>query len=335
MKEVLKMGVIGVGFFGSKHAIVIKQLANAELTCICDVNEEIAKEAAKRYGCEYYTDYKEMLAKGDIDAVSICVSEDYHCETAIASAEAGKHILLEKPIATNYEDALKIKEAAKKNDVRLMVAHILKWDGKYAYTERAIEAGELGDIISMSFTRAVHHETSKSFNGRVSFYHYTIVHDIEYMLTYAWPAKVVKVYSQWTNKRNKSYNSQDTAFNIFTFDDGTIACVQVCWSLPVNSARVIEARAEILGTKGVSYINGSHSGLEIIKERVESEIPNLTAWPEYNNEIRGMLYDEIDHFVSSTLKGGEYLVCTDRAIEAVRMIDACFESLRTGLPVDL
>ena len=95
------------------------------------------------------------------------------------------------------------------------------------------------------------------------------------------------------------------------------------------------ACAEVVGTKGVSYIDSSHQGLEIIREREESEIPEVTFWPEYYGAVRGKLYEELEHFVSATLSGADYVVSTDRAIEAVRMIDACFKSLETGLPADL
>lgn len=335
MDKVLRMGVIGCGFFGSKHCDVLVQLPNAKLTCVCDVNENTAKEVAAKYDCDYYTDVREMLQKAAVDAVSICVSEDYHFETAVAAAKAKKHILIEKPIATNAADAVSIQKAAEENGVRLMVAHILKWDGRYVYTDEAIKRGDLGEVISMYFKRSTTHDTAENFGGKVSFFHYMIVHDFEAMLTFAAPAKVVKVYSQWTNKRNKAYNSQDTVFNTITFDNGTLASIQGCWSLPVNKALGIVAQAEVIGTKGVSYIDLKNQGLEIIREHDETELPELTYWPQYYGYTLGKLKEEINHFINATLNGEEYLVSTENAIEAVRVIDACFESLKTGLPVEI
>lgn len=178
-------------------------------------------------------------------------------------------------------------------------------------------------------------DLSTGANIALSLYHYMAVHDIEWMVSCALPAKVVKVYSQWTDRKNKVYNAQDTAFNQFTFDNGIVACVQTCWALPDNASLGLVGWGEIIGTKGVSYINHKGEGLEIIQDHSETVLPDLSYWPEYNGHVEGVLKEEIAHFVTATLNNSEYRVNTDNAIEAVSVIDACFESLETGLPVEI
>lgn len=123
----LRIGVIGLGFIGQLHVRIWSENPEVELAAVADVVGEVAEKTGREYQCAYYIDYKEMLEKEDIDAVDICVPEDFHVDPAVAAAKAGKHILMEKPIAKTVKEARIIEEAARENGVRLMVAHVLKF----------------------------------------------------------------------------------------------------------------------------------------------------------------------------------------------------------------
>jgi UDP-N-acetylglucosamine 3-dehydrogenase len=334
-EKVLRTAVIGSGYFGEKHADILNELPNAELVAVCDKNEAAAAALAQRLGCKAYGNIDTMLASEQIDAVSIAVSEDYHLTAVEPVAKAKKHILIEKPIAKNYEEAQKIVKLSEENHVRIMVGHILKWDGRYQYTAEAIKRGELGDVISMYLKRSSSNGTVKRLNGSVSMFHYMGVHDFESMLTFAEPAKPVKVYAQWVDKKNSAYNGKDTSFSTITFDNGIIACIQLCWALPDGGSCDFVAHAEVVGTKAVSYIDIHNQGLAIIRENKPVDYPELTYWPEYYGHVHGKLREEISHFVTNTLSGKPYIVSLERAVLAVRTIDACFESLKTGMPVNI
>jgi len=330
----LRMGVIGCGFFGQKHADIIRQIANSELVAVCDIQEAAAKQTGERFGVKWYTDHNEMMEKEPLDAVSICVSEAYHLAPAVDAAKHGKAILLEKPIAINAREAEQIKRAAEEHGVRLMVAHVCEFDGRYRYTADAIERGELGEILSLYLKRSTTQSTAARFQGKVSFYHYMGVHDFEAMLLFARPALPVRAYAQCVAKKNAAFGAQDTVFNTITFDNGIVACIQLCWALPENEALGFVACADVVGTKGVSYIDVKNQGIEIFSEQ-GVRYPDLTYWPEYFGHTAGKVREEIQHFVDCTLSGAPYLVDTDLAIEAVRTIDACLKSLETGLPVSI
>ena len=333
--KVLRVAVIGCGFFGEKHADILNELANAELVAVCDTNESNAIALGKKLTCNAYSSIETMLEKEDIDAVSIAVSENYHLAAAEPVAKAKKHILIEKPIAKNYEEAQRIVQLTKENDVRLMVAHILHWDGRYKYTEEAIKRGELGDIISMYLKRSSTNDAAVRFKDSVSIFHYAGVHDFEYMLSFAAPAKPVKVYAQSVAKKNAPYNSTDTVFSTITFDNGVIASIQLCWALPEGGSCNFVVHAEVVGTKGISYIDLHNQGVAIYRENAPGYYPELTYWPEYYGHVHGKLREEIAHFVDNTLSGEAYAVDVDRAVLAVRTIDGCFESLKTGMPVEI
>jgi UDP-N-acetylglucosamine 3-dehydrogenase len=333
--DVLRTAVIGCGLFGEKHACVLNDLPNADLVAVCDKNENVASTLAQKLGCSAYGNIESMLAKENIDAVTIAVSEDYHLSVAEFVARAKKHILIEKPIAKNYEEAQKIERLAKENGIRLMVGHILKWEGRFQYTAEAIKRGELGDIISIYLKRSTTNGTPRRLKGSVSIFHYMGVHDIEAMLTFAEPAKPIKVYVQGVSKKNTPYNDIDTVFSTITFDNGVVGCLQLCWALPDGGSCDFVIQGEVLGTKAVSYITMQNQGLAIYRENSPVEYPELTYQPEYYGHIHGKLYEEVSHFVTNTLNGEAYAVSTDRAILAVRTIDACFKSLKSGMPVEI
>ena len=334
MDQKLRMAIIGCGFFGQKHADVFDQIANAELVAVCDIDPATAQMVGEQYGVHWYTDHNEMMDTETLDAVSVCVSEDYKLTPSVDVCQHKLTLLLEKPIAKNADEAEQIKKAAAEHGVRLMVAHVCEFDGRYRFTADAIQDGKLGDIISIYLKRSTCQSTAARLGGKVSLFHYMGVHDFEAMLLFAKPALPVRVYSQWVSKKNAPFGAQDTVFNTITFDNGIVACIQLCWALPESDALGFVACADIVGTQGVSYIDIKNQGLELHTAKGVA-YPDLTYWPEYFGHTAGKVREELQHFVDCSLSGAPYLVDTELAIEAVRTIDACFQSLETNQPVEI
>lgn len=328
------MAVIGAGFIGELHARILHEYPLADLVAIVDIREETARFVAARYGCGCYTDMRTMLENEEVDAVDICTPEEYHLEPVRLAAEYKKHILLEKPVAKTSKEAMEISRLAGEHQVRLMIGHILHFDPRYATLLNTVERGELGEIVSMFFRRANWKRTSRRLLGKVSFLYYMCVHDIEFMLACNDKTKPVKVYAQGVSCINRDIGQQDTAFLTVSFENGSIACIQVMWAMPENTAAILETGAEILGTEGIGTIDGRNQGVEIITDQ-QPKHPDVLHWPEYHGRVQGDLKEEIHHFVQATLAGEEYLVNTEYAIGAVRIIEAAFESMETGMAVEL
>ena len=119
--KMLKCGVIGAGILGKSHLRACKQFPYAQPVAVCDINGERAKEVAENFGVEAYTDYEDMLAKADMDVIHVATPDFAHRDPAVKSLQAGKHVLLEKPMATTLDDAKAIAEAASAADGKLMV----------------------------------------------------------------------------------------------------------------------------------------------------------------------------------------------------------------------
>lgn len=142
----LKTGVVGLGM-GCGHAAAYKALPNAELTAICDTNEQWLKHCQKEWDVpNAYASTADMFASSDLDAVSIAVPTYLHKPIAIAALEAGKHVLIEKPMAMTAAEGAEMAAAAKANGKLLMVSYNQRFTPDVVYLKNYIDAGHLGDI---------------------------------------------------------------------------------------------------------------------------------------------------------------------------------------------
>jgi UDP-N-acetylglucosamine 3-dehydrogenase len=329
-----RFGLIGAGFIGVLHARVIAENPEAELVSVSDLNRELGETTAKKYGADYYMDYKEMLAREDIDAVDICVPEDFHTDVAVATANAGKNFIIEKPLAKTLAEAKTIVEAVKGNNVRMMVAHVCKFDPRYAQLKDAIRRGDLGEISSMALKRGNPMATTQRLRGKISFFYYLGIHDLEMLIDYNMPAKPTRIYAQASSKVNAKLNDLDTAFAVINFDNGAVANLQLGWAYPNNSAMGILCTVEVVGTKGAARIEIDNQGLQVMLADTLS-FPDTLHWPEYNGKIQGDLKEEIAHFVEATVKGDPYVVPETTCVYAVAAAEAALKSIASGKPVDL
>ncbi len=331
--EKLRVGVIGLGFIGGLHVRIMAENPLVDLVAVADINEASAKSAAQTYGCKYYTDYNEMLRNPEIDAVDICVPEDFHVAPAVAAANAKKNILIEKPIAKTVAEARQITGAAEKNGVRLMVAHILKFDPRYVQLNDAIKAGKLGEISTLALKRTNSMATPVRLKGKVSFFYYMGIHDLEWMLDYNSATKPVRVYAQASNLILKDLD-KDAAFVTVTFANGSVGTLELNWAFPENGVCGFMTAAEVVGSTGAAMLNVDNQGL-LIADKASVELPDALHWPEYNGKIQGDLKEELDHFVQATLSGKPYLVNTENAVAAVAVAEAAMKSIATGEVVKL
>lgn len=148
MNEVKKIrfAIIGCGRIAPKHAESIIALPEAELTAVCDILPEQAQSFADKYGAEPYTDYREMLQRADLDVVTIATPSGLHAEIGIAAAEAGKHIMVEKPMAMTLKTADALIAACRKAGVKLAVIHQNRFNASIKLMRKALEEGKFGKL---------------------------------------------------------------------------------------------------------------------------------------------------------------------------------------------
>ncbi len=152
----ISVGIIGCGgIFRNLHAPYYQEpTRRADIIAIADINETGAHEQAERFGADAYTDYRELLDRKDIDAVDVCVHPRPHLEITRAAAEAGKHILMEKPMCCNVAEGDEMVKAAEDAGVLLMVAYMMRFDPGYMKLKSLLEDGTLG-TLQMAYSNQV------------------------------------------------------------------------------------------------------------------------------------------------------------------------------------
>ena len=152
-REVVRVGIVGMGFIGEIHAAGYALNPRARLEGVVDVRLDKARGLAEKYGTRAYSSLDELLAAEKLDAVDICLPSTYHREAVIKAANAGLHVVVEKPFALDLRDIDEMIDAAGANGVRLMVAHVCRFMPEYLVARSFVENGQLGRPLFFSAWR--------------------------------------------------------------------------------------------------------------------------------------------------------------------------------------
>jgi predicted dehydrogenase len=146
-KTHFNVAVIGAGGIGQDHLASFKLHPSARIVALAEVSPVRGREAAEKFGIpELVTDYRKLLGRGDIDVVSVALPNYLHAKVALEALKAGKHVMLDKPMATNARDAAKLVAEAKKQGVLFMVGQNFRFNADTQTAKQVVEAGSLGDI---------------------------------------------------------------------------------------------------------------------------------------------------------------------------------------------
>lgn len=331
----LKMALVGAGIIGHCHAQCLFESPYIDFCAVVDIRPEAAKSLADTYGIAWFDSVEKCLAEmPEIEAYDVCVQEDFHVAPTVTIANAGKHILIEKPIAKTTKESLEIIEAVEKNGVRLLVAHLLHYDARYAQLLESIERGDLGDISHIFVRRANTWSTAKRLGGKVSYMYYLGVHDIEIMCACAKGGRPTRVYAQTPTKVCEQFGDADGMFAIVNFDNGIVGSFEIDWSTPDPSPRPVWSVARVAGTKGTGEVDADFYGLTMHLDGNYAKGDTHLS-PVYNGVMHGDMPQQINHFAKAILEDKPFIVNLQTPVDAVRIIDAAFESVKTGLPVDI
>jgi predicted dehydrogenase len=331
MSKVLKVGVIGLGFFGARHSSLYAEHLSAELIGVCDRDPLRVAEVSGATGAQGFADFRALLALPELDAVSICLPDRLHEEVAIAAAEAGKTILLEKPFAHDAATAHRIAAAVEKSGVRLMIGHILRFDPRYVQTFHAAAPERLGAPIHLRAKRNGVRSTAKRLGGSSSILFYMGVHDIDAMQWIA-RSRIARVYAQKTEMLGMG--NEDALYAVVNFENGAIGNIDYSWAWPEGLMNGFRSSLEVVGTKSAAYLDCADQGFYVVEEGGTTG-GDTHLWPEINGRIVGDLADEIDHFIKASLSGMPYLQHYREALDAIPVLDALAQSAKTGVPVEV
>lgn len=325
----LRIGIIGAGRMGRTHAYTYRGIPQTQVKVVCDVDGGLAEKLAAEVGAEWTAHWADILARDDIDAVSICLPDHLHCDVTVAAARAGKHILLEKPIATTVADGIAIIKATTASGVTFMVGHTLRFDPRYYLAYEAIAAGQIGEIQTVYARRMGKRSRHLSLAGRVSLPFFLGVHDFDALRWFV-GSEVEKVTALGLRGyyAAQGFDIDDAVSALLQFANGVVCTVDLAWNLP-DQILGFQFKADVIGDKG--WINVSHEnhGLTIsTNERIVR--PDTAFEPMVYGVTAGVFHTEIEHFVGCALAGSDSVLDSRDALEAVRIAIAVEQSARTG-----
>jgi UDP-N-acetylglucosamine 3-dehydrogenase len=321
----VRYGVIGLGWFGEKHCEALAGLPNVELMALCTRRESRLNEVAQRFGVrQTYTDYHKLLANPDIDAVSVVTMWDQHAAPTLAALAAGKHVFLEKPMASTIEDCDAIVAAARQARGFLMVGHICRFNPRYAAAQQVIAEGKIGKIVSMYARRNIPAWVTADLLNKIGPIIGDGVHDTDLMLWYS-QAKVASAYSQAVSWRGMKY--PDLGWTMYRFDSGAVGVLENVWCLPDKTAFQIDERMEILGTEGSIHVHETHPNFSIC-DKDGWHSPDTTYWPSLHGLRAGALREELAYFAGCVQEGRRPAVITPEESRAA--VVACLAAERSA-----
>lgn len=149
----LKVGIIGAGFMGETHGNVYAGLPETQLVAVADIQAERAERLASSHKAKAYSDPDEMIGEEEMDIVDVCLPTYLHCEYVVKAAQAGKHVLCEKPMAMNLDEADQMIGATGQAGVKFMIAQCIRFWPEYMFLKQTMEKGTYGTLLSLSCQR--------------------------------------------------------------------------------------------------------------------------------------------------------------------------------------
>jgi len=334
----LRWAIIGFGRFGMAHARVLQSLPGVELVGVCSRQAgPLAERAAALGTVRQETDYQRLLDDDQVDVVSIVTHWKQHHELALAALAAGKHVLLEKPMATSTSECLDLLAAADKADGQLMVGHICRFDPRYSLAREAIQRGEIGHIVSMHARRNLPVAAGNIRLDKISPLMGDGIHDADMMMWLSGQTPR-RVFAR--NVKVHDYDYPDLGWAMLEMPDqdglsGAVGVVETIWCLPPNVPTVIDARMQIVGSQGVITIDCSQTGL-LVNTAERARQVDTAFWPVQHGRAAGILKEELGYFADCLRSGAPASVITvAEAARAVAVMEAAEQSASERQPVEI
>lgn len=328
MLRKINCGVIGLGWFGERHCEVLADLPTAQLHSICTRTPSRLKELADRFGVRRaFTDYRQMLADPELEAVSVVTMWDQHLGPTLDALEAGKHVLLEKPMASTLADCERIVAAAGRARGNFMVGHICRFNPRYAAAKQEIADGRVGRIVSITARRNLSARITEGVLQKIGPIAGDAVHDTDLMLWFT-GADVATAYAQTVAVRG--YRYPDIGWTMFRLTDGAVGVCENVWCMPGKVYPYLDERMLVVGTKGSISLHDTAANYAVVDGEGVS-YPDTTYWPRLHGRPAGALREEWAYFIRCVLEGVRPSIITPQeSLKATRACLAAEESAATG-----
>jgi UDP-2-acetamido-3-amino-2,3-dideoxy-glucuronate N-acetyltransferase len=307
------IGLIGAGYWGKNHLRVLKELGVLEM--VCDLDESKKEDSFK-----FTSDISEVLGNKDIEAVVIATPAATHFKTAKQALEAGKHVLVEKPLALDIKEAEELVDLADKKNLVLMVGHVLRYHPAFLKLKELISSGQLGDIRYIWSNRLNFGKIRKEEDVLWSF----APHDISIILDILGePKKITAMGKAFLN-----HEVSDTTLSVLEYENNVSAHVFVSWLNPFK-----EQKLSVIGSKQMAVLDGVRN--ELVLYHHELNYHNIKGYEAIKKEGRLVpfgkkepLTEEIKHFLDCIKQNKKPLTDGREGLKVLKVLQSCQQSLK-------
>lgn len=334
----MKVAVIGCGLIGKRRAETAAQHPDSNLSIVADINISAAEALAAQYQCQALTHWQEAIAHPDIEIVAIATHNGLLAEIAIAALQAGKHVLIEKPMGRNLGEALKMAEAAQQADRILKIGFNHRYHPALAKAHELFRAGAIGEIINIraryghggrpGYEKEWRGNPELAGGGELTDQGVHIADLIHWFAGVPAEAFAYLQTAIWSIAP-----LEDNGFGLFRFANGAVASFHTSWTQWKNLFSF-----EIYGQKGSLTIDGLGKSygverLTIAHRKPEGGVPDLEELvfdqPDTSWEL------EWQDFMAAITGRSPYLGMPEEGVNAMRMLDALYRSAKAGAVADV
>jgi predicted dehydrogenase len=338
------IGLIGSQFIAELHAEAFKRVAGAQMVAVASPTREHAKTFAEKHQiAKWFTDYRELLQLKEVQIVSLCLPNDLHCQATEDAARAGKHVICEKPLCLNLQEADRMITACSRAGVKLMYAEELCFTPKYVRAKQLVDEGALGKVYLVK-------QSEKHFGPHSGWFWDAQrsgggvlldmgCHGVEFARWILGRPKATSVYAQCgTYVHKDKTKGEDNAILIIEFENDAVALIEESW------ARVggMDDRAEIYGSRGVTYADLLHgSSLETFSEvgygYAVEKAPTTQGWTftMYEELWNYGFPQEMEHFVDCVRDDRKPAVTGEDGKAVLEVLLAAYASAGTGKKISI
>ena len=329
----VKIGIVGAGIWGRNHALALTTHPRSHVVIICDRDEARARMMAEQYGCAWTTSL-DAVAASDVEAVTIATPDHLHMEPTLVMLRAGKHVLVEKPLATSVVQARAMVEAAEQAGVTLMVDFHARWHPLFMGAKAYVERGELGAPV-MAYARlsdTIYVPTEMlAWAGRSGPEWFLFPHTMD-IVRWLFDRDPVEVYAKGYRGvlEGKGINCWDAIQAIVEFEGKAFCTFETSWIVPNSYTNVVDNRLSFYGEKGALELK-NEPALWAFTDRFHTPFSSESI-TRYGKPW-GFQYESIRYFADCVADGIVPEASGRDGLMVTAMIEATLKSLAERRPV--
>ncbi|OED30608.1 Gfo/Idh/MocA family protein [Methanosphaera sp. WGK6] len=304
------VGVIGVGSMGYNHVRIYSELENANLVAISDMVRGTLDNVSKEFNTIGYVDFDNILQIDDIEAVNICVPTVFHHDVVMRAIEAGKNVLVEKPVASKLSEAEEMINAAEDAGVILATGHVERFNPAVRVAKRLLDEGAIGEVVTANSKRL------GPYPPRIRDVGVAIdlaIHDID-IFNYLFESKADTVYANMSSKL-KNCEFEDHAEIMTKYESGVLSILETNWLTPYKKRQL-----NITGLEGIISVDYGNQTVTLYQEN--NHVEHIKV------ENKEPLKEELRSFVNAVQTKKQPEVTGTDGYEALRIVDAAMKSAK-------